>query len=95
MIIIGFSVCSLKGPVSVIRTSPVFSRLHGGKNVYGMLNSLPSPMLCEMLAFAGYDFVSSIWSTCCAPKKNLCIASAPVRQRVFRPGCACRKWTKN
>ena len=41
----------------MIRTSPVFSRLHGGKNVYGMLNSLPSPMLCEMLAFAGYDFV--------------------------------------
>ena len=57
MIIIGFSVASLKGPVSVIRTSPVFSRLQEGKHVYGMLNSLPSPMLCEMLAFAGYDFV--------------------------------------
>lgn len=41
----------------MIRTSPVFSRLQAGNNVYGMLNSLPSPMLCEMLAFAGYDFV--------------------------------------
>ena len=41
----------------MIRTSPVFSRLQAGKNVYGMLNSLPSPLLCEMLAFAGYDFV--------------------------------------
>ena len=41
----------------MIRTSPVFSLLQNGKSVYGMLNSLPSPMLCEMLAFAGYDFV--------------------------------------
>ena len=41
----------------MIKTSPVFSRLQDGKVVYGMLNSLPSPMLCEMLAFAGYDFV--------------------------------------
>ena len=41
----------------MIRTSPVFSRLQAGNNVYGLLNSLPSPMLCEMLAFAGYDFV--------------------------------------
>lgn len=41
----------------MLRNSPVFSRLHEGKNVYGMLNSVPSPMLCEMLAFAGYDFV--------------------------------------
>lgn len=41
----------------MIRTSQVFSRLNEGKSVYGVLNSLPSPMLCEMLAFAGYDFV--------------------------------------
>ncbi len=41
----------------MIRNSPVFSRLQEGKNVYGLLNSLPSPLLCEMLAFAGYDFV--------------------------------------
>ena len=41
----------------MIRNSPVFSRLHQGKDVYGLLNSLPSPLLCEMIAFAGYDFV--------------------------------------
>lgn len=41
----------------MIRNSPVFARLHEGKNVYGLLNSLPSPLLCEMIAFAGYDFV--------------------------------------
>lgn len=40
-----------------MNNSPVFSRLHQGKNVYGLLNSLPSPLLCEMIAFAGYDFV--------------------------------------
>lgn len=43
--------------MSVIRNSPVFSRLLEGKTIYGVLNSLPSPLLCEMLAFAGYDFV--------------------------------------
>lgn len=41
----------------MLRTSPVFSRLKEGKNIYGILNSVPSPMLCEMFAFAGYDFV--------------------------------------
>ena len=41
----------------MIRNSSVFSRLQQGENIYGLLNSLPSPLLCEMLAFAGYDFV--------------------------------------
>jgi 4-hydroxy-2-oxoheptanedioate aldolase len=41
----------------VLRISPVFSRLQEGKTVLGLLNSVPSPMLCEMIAFAGYDFV--------------------------------------
>jgi 4-hydroxy-2-oxoheptanedioate aldolase len=31
--------------------------LQEGENVYGLLNSVPSPMLCEMHAFAGFDFV--------------------------------------
>ncbi|MEB0040004.1 MULTISPECIES: aldolase/citrate lyase family protein [unclassified Pseudomonas] len=41
----------------MIRTSPVFSRLKHGENIYGLLNSVPSPLLCEMIAFAGYHFV--------------------------------------
>ncbi|MGV8918035.1 MAG: HpcH/HpaI aldolase family protein [Pseudomonas sp.] len=41
----------------MIKSSSVFSRVQQGENVYGLLNSLPSPLLCEMLAFAGYDFV--------------------------------------
>ncbi|WP_431745828.1 HpcH/HpaI aldolase family protein [Pseudomonas sp.] len=41
----------------MIHESLVFSRLKEGKDIYGMLNSVPSPLLCEMLAFAGYDFV--------------------------------------
>lgn len=41
----------------MLKNSPVFSRLTEGESVYGLLNSLPSPLLCEMLAFAGYDFV--------------------------------------
>lgn len=45
------------GLASVITPSSVFSRLHQGETVYGLLNSLPSPLLCEMIAFAGYDFV--------------------------------------
>ncbi|WP_397448569.1 HpcH/HpaI aldolase/citrate lyase family protein [Pseudomonas sp. NA-150] len=41
----------------MIKNSSVFSRLQQGENVYGLLNSLPSPLLCEMLASAGYDFL--------------------------------------
>lgn len=41
----------------VIRKSPVFARLESGESVYGLLNSVPSPLLCEMIASAGYHFV--------------------------------------
>lgn len=35
----------------------MLSRLESGESVYGLLNSVPSPLLCEMIAFAGYRFV--------------------------------------
>ncbi len=41
----------------MLRSSPVFARLERGEEVYGLLNSLPSPLLCEMIGFAGYHFV--------------------------------------
>jgi len=41
----------------LIRKSSVLSRLQSGESVYGLLNSVPSPLLCEMIAFAGYHFV--------------------------------------
>ena len=41
----------------MIRKSPVFARLESGESVYGLLNSVPSPLLCEMIASAGYHFV--------------------------------------
>jgi 4-hydroxy-2-oxoheptanedioate aldolase len=45
------------GTRSVIRKSAVLTRLESGESVYGLLNSVPSPLLCEMIALAGYDFV--------------------------------------
>lgn len=41
----------------MLRSSLVFARLHGGQEVHGLLNSVPSPLLCEMIAAAGYHFV--------------------------------------
>ncbi|MBT8764559.1 HpcH/HpaI aldolase family protein [Metapseudomonas boanensis] len=41
----------------MIRTSPVIARLDQGESAYGLLNSVPSPLLCEMIALAGYHFV--------------------------------------
>ena len=34
----------------MLRPSPVFSRLDSGEEFYGLLNSAPSPLLCEMIA---------------------------------------------
>ncbi|MGH8353272.1 MAG: HpcH/HpaI aldolase family protein [Pseudomonas sp.] len=41
----------------MLRHSPVFARLDRGEEVYGLLNSVPSPLLCEMIGHAGYHFV--------------------------------------
>ena len=41
----------------MLRLSPVFARLERDEEVYGLLNSLPSPLLCEMIGLAGYHFV--------------------------------------
>lgn len=41
----------------MLRPSHVFARLHNDHEVYGLLNSVPSPLLCEMIAAAGYHFV--------------------------------------
>ncbi|WP_213881850.1 aldolase/citrate lyase family protein [Pseudomonas sp. dw_358] len=41
----------------MLRTSRVFQRLHDAEPVHGVLNSLPSPLLCEMIAAAGYDYL--------------------------------------
>ncbi|MBS7691232.1 4-hydroxy-2-oxovalerate aldolase [Pseudomonas lalucatii] len=41
----------------MLRPSTVFAQLERGETVYGLLNSLASPLLCEMIGHAGYDFV--------------------------------------
>lgn len=41
----------------MLRPSRVFARLGRGEEVYGLLNSVPSPLLCEMIGYAGYHFV--------------------------------------
>jgi len=40
----------------MLRQSAVFARLKQGGEVLGLLNSVPSPLLCEMIAAAGYQF---------------------------------------
>lgn len=41
----------------MLDTNPLKHRLEQGGCVYGMLNSVPTPWLVEMLGHAGYDFV--------------------------------------
>ncbi|MFA5985328.1 MAG: aldolase/citrate lyase family protein [Methylococcaceae bacterium] len=41
----------------MLQTNKVKQALREGKIVYGLLNSVPSPLLVEMLGYAGYDFV--------------------------------------
>lgn len=41
----------------MLRKSPVLARLNRSEEVYGLLNSVSSPLLCEMIAAAGYHFV--------------------------------------
>ena len=41
----------------MLRHSPILARLAQGQEVYGLLNSVPSPLLCEMIGHAGYHFV--------------------------------------
>jgi 4-hydroxy-2-oxoheptanedioate aldolase len=41
----------------MLKLDPAMSRLREGKHIYGLLNSVPSPLLCEMSAAAGYDFL--------------------------------------
>ena len=40
-------------------TEPIstLTRLPDGQDVFGLLNSVPSPLLCEMSAAAGYHFL--------------------------------------
>lgn len=41
----------------MIGHNPLKAKLANKQTIYGILNSVPSPVICEMLAFAGYDFV--------------------------------------
>ncbi|GGO84118.1 siderophore biosynthesis protein SbnG [Marinobacterium nitratireducens] len=41
----------------MLQSNPLKRRLRAGASVCGMLNSVPSPWLVEMLGYAGYDFV--------------------------------------
>ncbi|MBK3845840.1 HpcH/HpaI aldolase family protein [Stutzerimonas xanthomarina] len=41
----------------MLKPDSAMSRLYQGKDIYGLLNSVPSPLLCEMSAAAGYDFL--------------------------------------
>lgn len=41
----------------MLQTNKLKHALGSGKPVYGLLNSVPAPLLVEMLGYAGYDFV--------------------------------------
>jgi len=41
----------------MLRTNKLKARLEAGRRVYGLLNSIPAPLLVEMIGYAGYDFV--------------------------------------
>lgn len=41
----------------MLQTNKLKLALRNGEPVYGLLNSVPAPLLVEMLGYAGYDFV--------------------------------------
>lgn len=41
----------------MLSESSVLARLGHGEAIHGLLGSVPSPLLCEMVAAAGYDFL--------------------------------------
>ena len=41
----------------MLQTNKLKQALAQGKTVFGLLNSIPSPLLVEMIGYAGYDFV--------------------------------------
>lgn len=41
----------------MLQTNKLRSRLAAGQRVYGLINSVPAPLLVEMIGYAGYDFV--------------------------------------
>lgn len=41
----------------MLQTNKLKAALRAGDTVFGLLNSIPSPLLIEMLGYAGYDFV--------------------------------------
>ena len=41
----------------MLQTNELKHALAAGKTVYGLLNSIPSPLLVEMIGYAGFDFV--------------------------------------
>ena len=41
----------------MLRHNKIKKKISNGEEVFGILNSVPSPLLCEMLGYAGYDFV--------------------------------------
>lgn len=41
----------------MLRTNKLKAALREGRAVFGLLNSVPAPLLVEMLGYAGYDFV--------------------------------------
>ena len=41
----------------MLQTNKLMHRLYAGQRVYGLINSIPVPLLVEMIGHAGYDFV--------------------------------------
>lgn len=41
----------------MLQTNKLRTRLAAGQRVYGLINSIPAPLLVEMIGYAGYDFV--------------------------------------
>ena len=41
----------------MLRENKLKRALADGKTVFGLLNSIPSPLMVEMIGYTGYDFV--------------------------------------
>ena len=41
----------------MLRANRLRARLAAGERVYGLINSIPAPLLVEMMGYAGFDFV--------------------------------------
>ncbi|MEO5660940.1 MAG: hypothetical protein ABIQ90_14255 [Polaromonas sp.] len=65
----------------MLQTNRLKQALADGKAVFGLLNSIPSPLMVEMIGYAGYDFVI-------LDREHVCVNPETLENMVRAAECA-------